>query len=117
MHDVAPMIVSVFMFACTAIIWGGFILARHKERMTMIEKGMATEEIKALYARSPRASSLRTPLMWGIVFTAIGLAALIGITLDNWYHLDEGVIPALMALFGGIGLIIFYALERKNNPA
>jgi hypothetical protein len=117
MHDIAPMIVAVFMFACTAIIWGGFILARHKERITMIEKGMPTEDIKALYERNRQRMGLRAPMMWGIVLTSIGLAALIGITLNSWYHLDDGVVPALMALFGGIGLIVFYALERKNNPA
>lgn len=115
MNDIAPMIISIFLFSCIVIIWGGVILARHKERMTMIEKGMASEDIKALYERGTRGFSLRTPLMWGIVLTAVGLATLVGVIATNWYHIDDDIIPALMVLFGGIGLVIFYMIAR-NKP-
>ena len=112
---VGPAIVSIFFFSCIVFIWGGMILARHKERMTMIEKGLKAEDIKSLYERGLRRSNPRTPLMWGIVFTAVGLAALVGIALTNWYHLEEGVVPGLMALFGGLGLILFYTIAGKQD--
>jgi hypothetical protein len=113
---VGPAIVSIFFFSCIVVIWGGMILARHKERMTMIEKGLKAEDIKGLYERGLRQSNPRRALMWGIVFTAVGLAALVGLALASWYHLDEGVMFALMALFCGLGLIVFYTIAGKNEP-
>ena len=115
MNEVAPMIVSVFLFACVVIIWGGFIIARHKERMTMLEKGLTAQDIKALYERGPRPQNSRTPLMWGIILTAVGLAGLLGLILDSWYHVDEDVTLALMAVFGGIGLVLFHVFTAKKE--
>jgi len=43
------------------------------------------------------------------------LAALVGIALTNWYHLEEGVVIGLMALFGGLGLILFYTIAGKKD--
>jgi hypothetical protein len=114
MPDVAPVIISIFMFTCIVVIWGGIILTRHKERMTMIEKGLKAEDIKSIYFRGVRPYSPRMPLMWGILFTAVGLGALIGAALVEWYHFDDGIVAGLMVLFGGIGLIIFYAIGGKK---
>lgn len=113
---VGPAIVSIFFFSCIVIIWGGMILARHKERMTMIEKGLKAEDIKSLYERGLRRWNPQTALMWGIVFTAVGLAALVGLALVTWYHIDDGVVFGLMALFGGLGLILFYTIAGKKDP-
>jgi hypothetical protein len=112
---VGPVIVSIFMFACIVIIWGGFILARHKERMTMIEKGMTAEDVKSIYMRGVRPYNPRTPLMWGILFTAVGLGALLGATLVSWYHFDDDITVAFMVLFGGIGLIIYHVVGGKKE--
>jgi hypothetical protein len=109
------MLVSIVFFGCIVIIWGGIILSRHKERMTMIEKGMTAEDIKTLYERSHRGYGLRAPLMWGIVLVAVGLAAIVGVVASNWYHLDDEIVPAIMALFAGIGLVVFYAIMRKKE--
>ena len=95
---VGPAIVSIFFFSCIVIIWGGMILARHKERMTMIEKGLKAEDIKSLYERGLRRFNPQTALMWGIVFTAVGLAAFVGMALVSLLNLSEGVVPGLMAL-------------------
>jgi hypothetical protein len=52
-----------------------------------------------------------------MVFVGIGLAAVIGNWLNNVYNVGDGVIPALMALFGGIGLITFYLVASKKERA
>jgi hypothetical protein len=112
--EVEPVIVSTVFFMTIVVIWGGIILTRHKERMTMIEKGLKAEDIKALYERGTRWMSPLAPLMWGMVFVGIGLAAIIGTWLNNVYNVGDEVIPALMALFGGIGLIAFYFVASKR---
>ncbi len=109
-----PVISVICLFSSIVIIWGGVILSRHKERMTILEKGVGAEEIKSLYGRPVRPYNPRVPLMWGIVFTAIGLAVLLSMILISWYNVDEGIIPGLIVLFGGIGLILFHVIAGRN---
>lgn len=110
-----PVIVTTVFFMTIVVIWGGIILTRHKERMTMIEKALKAEDIKALYERGSRRMSSLAPLMWGMVFVGIGLAAIIGTWLNNVYNVGDEVIPALMALFGGVGLIAFYIVASRKE--
>jgi hypothetical protein len=110
-HEV---VIPIVFFCTIALIWGGVILARHKERMTMIEKGLKAEDIKSLYQKGTLRTNPLSSLKWGIIFLAIGIAALVGMWLHNAYYVDESVIPGLMAVFGGIGLIAFYFLANKR---
>jgi hypothetical protein len=112
--EAEPVIVSTVFFMTIVVIWGSIILTRHKERITLIEKGLKAEDIKALYERGARRTRPMASLMWGMVFVGIGLAAIIGIWLNNVYNVGDGVIPALMALFGGVGLIAFYLVAAKK---
>lgn len=105
--------ISFFLIAGATI--GTVILTRHKERMTMLEKGLSPEDIKSLYEKtgSPRFSPLSS-LKWGMIFVAIGVAVLLGLYIRETYYVDEGVFPGLIALFGGLGLITFYLLAKKR---
>jgi len=109
------MAVPIFMFACIAAVWASFILTRHKERMVMIEKGMAAEEIKSLYARGAWRSNPLSSLKWGMICIGVGLAILLGMWLRDAYMVSEGVFPGLIALFGGAGLIVFYFLTPRKT--
>ena len=110
----SEVLVPIVFFFTVAALWGGLILTRHKERMTMLDKGLAPGDIKQLYQRSAMQVTPYASLKWGIVFVAIGLAVLVGMWLRGTYYVDEGIFPALIALFGGAGLIAFYAAARKR---
>ena len=110
----SEILIPIVFFLTIAGVWGGLILTRHKERMTMLDKGLAPADIKQLYQRSAMQTSPYASLKWGIVFVAIGLAVLVGMWLRNMFYVDEGIFPALIALFGGVGLIAFYATVRKR---
>lgn len=113
-------IVPVALFFSVAVVWALHALTRHKERMTMIEKGLRAEDIRSLYERGTLRMNPLSSLKWGIVFVAIGLAVLLGMHMDYTYGMEEGVYPALIALFGGAGLILFYVLasrRRTTQPA
>jgi hypothetical protein len=112
--DVTAMIAIVFFFSTLVIIWGGYLLTRHKERAMMIDKGLKAEEIKSLYSRGTWQTNPLSSLKWGIIILAIGLAALFGMYLHANLLVEEGVIPGLMAAFGGAGLILFYFIARKK---
>jgi hypothetical protein len=108
-------LVPLVFFLLIGAIWGSFILTRHKERMTMLDKGLSPEDIKQLYERSAGRVNTLGSLKWGIVFVAIGLAVIVGMWLREVTTVEEGVYPALIALFGGAGLIVFYTVARKRS--
>ncbi len=110
-------IVPVLFLLCVLALWGAHILTRHKERLTMIDKGLSPEDIKALYERSGFKTNPLSSLKWGIVFIAVGLAVLVGMWLRNAFFMQDGIFPGLIALFGGIGLIVFYLIAHRKVQA
>ncbi len=93
------------------------ILTRHRERLTMLDKGLSPQDIKALYERSTqRFQNATSSLKWGIVFVGIGLALLLGMWLRELYRIDEVVYFGLISLFGGLGLVIYYVVASKKEP-
>jgi hypothetical protein len=113
--DFTGMIATVLFFFSIAAIWGAIIFTRHRERVLMIEKGLTAEEIRSLYARSVRNRPLLS-LKWGIVFVAIGLAIVVSLVADQVYFVNEGIYPAMIILFAGLGLVIFYRIAKKVGP-
>ena len=110
-------LIPIVFFFVIAAIWGSFILTRHKERMTMLDKGLKPEDIKQLYIKGETEVTPLGALKWGIVFVAIGLAVILGMWLREAMYVQEGIYPALIALFGGVGLIIFYTVARRKPQA
>ena len=108
-------IVPVILFLTMGGVLGFMLLTRHKERMSLIEKGLKAEDIRALYERNKlRPLSPLTSLKWGLIFVCIGFAVIVGMYLRATYNVEGGIFPGLMALFGGIGLILFYLLAKKK---
>ncbi len=108
-------VVPIFFFVCVAAIWGAYILTRHKERMVLIDKGTGAEEIKSLYSRNRLQLQPLTNLKWGIVLVGIGIAILLAMWLQDTFMFRDGVYPGLIALLGGLGLIVFYFVARRKQ--
>ncbi len=103
--------ITFFLFLGAVIILA--IFTKHRERITMIEKGLTSEEIKAMYHRDVRRDPLAS-LKWGLIFVLAGVAILLGNYLHAQFNVDEGAIFGLICLFVGIGLVIFYGLAAKK---
>lgn len=111
------------------------LFARKKERMAMIEKisegGFISQD-----QLSPLRSSFNVeinnsswPIRIGLLLVGIGLGIAIAIFIDLYYspyfenrelpyRFREAIdilYPALAAVFGGIGLIIAYFIEKKDR--
>lgn len=112
--DGPEVLIPLVFFLTIGAIWGSVVLTRHKERMSMIEKGLKAEDIKSLYERNALKISPLNSLKWGMVLVCIGIAIMIGIWLHESFFLSEGVFPALIATFGGAGLILFYIIARRH---
>lgn len=88
---------------------------RHKETLSMIEKGLI---------EPPATKNGRDSLRWGIVLTAIGIALCIGIypfgflMKDSVFPLNFGpwMLVGLLPTFFGLALIaVYYALREDNE--
>jgi preprotein translocase subunit YajC len=129
MHHILGMIIAI-----VAII-GGFAIAIYllqkafqqefmqktmdlenigKERLLLIEKGM--DPSLANKKRRPGGD----PLLWGLLLAGLGFGVFLGYMLARANNMGGGgiVIHALGLFFGGIGLIIYYIIQRiqqKND--
>ena len=107
--------IPIVLFISVAAVIIMSIASRHRERLTMIEKGMASEDIKALFARSSFRMNPLTTLKWGILGVFVGMATLVGNYLDQAYGVRDGVIIGLVILSAGVGLVVFYVIASKKQ--
>ena len=85
-----------------------------KVKMSMIERGMNPADSKR-----KRVNPSQT-LKNGLLFIGAGLGLLLAIIITHTFHLEgdssTGIFFALIAIFGGAGLLGAYIYERKNPP-
>jgi len=86
------------------------IILENATRRKLIDKGMVDENVKYLYADVPETRIL-SALKWGMVAIAIGLAIFVGQMVPS--ALREEVTIGCMFIFGGLALVIYYAVSKK----
>jgi len=104
----------IFIFLCLSSVAGAALFTRHRERMSMIEKGLKGEDLRAYFEKSARRWSPLSSLKWGIVLVGVGAAILLGLWLEEAFGVRGGVFPALIALFGGASLVVFYLIAKNR---
>lgn len=107
-------LIPIIAFLSTAGVFIAYFSSRNRERMAMIEKGLSSDEIKAMYTRDIRRDPLNS-LKWGILFVLGGIAMLLGNFLHERYGVEEGIIVGMVCLFVGIGLVTFYLITSKKT--
>ena len=108
-------LIPIVFFLATAAVLIALITTRHRERMTMVEKGLTGDEIKAMYTKTGERDPL-TSLKWGILFVFGGLAVLLGNLLHDYYHVEKGgTIIGMVGVFVGAGLLLFYGIATKKK--
>ena len=86
-----------------------FFMTRHKERLALIEKGADASIFKT-------ESNSRFVLKLGMLGVGVALGIIFGVIFHNSGLMNEDYsIPAFIFLFGGLGLIMSYFIERKLN--
>lgn len=89
------------------------LMTRHRERMTLMEKGLTPKEFNNSLA------VISATLRFGLLMIGIAIGILLGNTVANRMDVPrQGAFSAMMLLFGGISLIISYLIEKshyKNN--
>jgi hypothetical protein len=109
-----PFLIPITFFLSTAAVFIVWLTLRYRERTAMVEKGLSAEDIKTIYARNIKRDPLSS-LKWGILFVAIGIAAVIIGILES-LHVDEGgLMIGILAVFIGAGLLLFYRIASQKN--
>lgn len=132
MSDLIPMVVTGTITLGIYKIFELFV--RRNERLSMIEKlSVIDPEILKNGINFPAYKSNNKsswPIRFGLLLLGVGLGVIIATVIDlstaiptNYegtliYRSSNSVetlYPSCAAVFGGIGLIIAYFVERKNN--
>ena len=112
-NTLIPIIIMTGMFAMVF----GIVYLYRRERMAMIERGMDPRNYK------PKVHNYNT-LKWGLLLLGAGLGLFIAYLLDHsWLAFmntedknNPAIYFALIAIFGGTGLLISHLVERKDMP-
>jgi hypothetical protein len=108
-----PILVPTALFA---MIFGIVYLTK-KERMAMIERGMDPRRYK------PQTAPFQT-LKWGLLMIGCGFGLFLAFLLDHTLFARTGdmyedanvaIYFALIAMFGGLGLLLSYRIEKKES--
>lgn len=107
----------IAFFATVFGIYYVHITTRNKERMALIDKGAdaslfntGKEGQKSLFNWN------KVTLKTGMFFMGIALGIIVGAVLSNAGVLNDGAnYPAMIFFFGGLSLVLFYVIDRKNQ--
>jgi ABC-type Mn2+/Zn2+ transport system permease subunit len=81
-----------------------------KERMQLLEKGV---DIISLQKKD---SPFNNTLMWGLLSIGVGLGLLIGyLLIENGIFKDDAIMGILAILLGGIGLAVYYFINKRDG--
>lgn len=109
-----PLIIVVFLIGGATIVAYTYFSSRHKEHMAMIEKGLKPADYKGLaFSLGTKADPLGS-LKWGLLAVFIGLGFFTGLAMHEFAKLQRSFSFALMLIFGGVGLIVFYFIASKK---
>ena len=89
----------------------------NRENMAMIERGMDPQTNKKTRRRNLDPSQT---IKNGMMFVGAGIGLLLAIVMTTTFNMEDGdgagVFFALIAIFGGLGMLGAYFYERKNPP-
>lgn len=106
----SPFLIAIIVPVAGMAMLFGIVYLFKKENLAMIEKGMNPK----IYRPAPY-----TTLKYGLLLMGSGIGLLLAYLLDIASTQINGeengsIYAALIAIFGGLGLIISYRIEKKE---
>ncbi|MEN8139153.1 MAG: DUF6249 domain-containing protein [Bacteroidota bacterium] len=102
----AEILIPITFFASVVGILYMYFTTRHKERMSMLEKGADP----TLFQTKPQSTSFI--LKFGMLMVGVSIGIITGWKLAGSEDEMEIIMPATIFLFGGAALVATYFLER-----
>ena len=107
----------IAFFATVFGIYYVHVTTRNKERMALIEKGADASLFNTGREGQKSAFSWnKLTLKIGMLFMGVGVGIIAGAILDSMEVMHNGPdYVSMIFLFGGLSLVLFYLIDRKNN--
>lgn len=109
MQNLVPIFFFLSMFGCIF----GIVYMQKREGLAMIEKGLNPRE----YRPAPYKN-----LKWGLLMVGAGIGLFLAflIQFSGMFKVDDvgaysAIYFALIGIFGGLGLIMSYRIEKKET--
>lgn len=99
-------------FAFFALVFGSLYIhltTRNKERLAMIEKGVNPE----IFTQRPEEKSGYGTFKFGLFLIGVALGIIAGYFLYESGMDETAAYFSMIFLFGGIGLVVSYLLQKK----
>jgi phosphotransferase system glucose/maltose/N-acetylglucosamine-specific IIC component len=113
-HQVVALLIPITVSLGVFLMIFGLRYLENKENMALIERGIQPSKRRSQYNPS---QTLKNALL----FIGAGLGLLLAIVITQTFRMSDdssaGVFFALIAIFGGLGLLGAYLYERKNPPS
>jgi len=108
-ENLTEIIVPIGFFTAIAISLYFYLKTRHKERMTLIEKGI---DLSQFYTKKKNGNNI---LKYALLFIGFSLGLFIGFLLDMYTKVQSEVAYfSMIFLFGGISLLVYYFINSKQ---
>jgi len=105
-------LIPITFFICAFGVLYVYFSTRHKERLTLIEKGADPALFQSKKAESTGNGAMRI----GMFLVGISLGFLVGNILAETTRLqDEVSYFSMISLFGGLSLVLYYLLIEKKR--
>ena len=103
-------IVSIAVIAAIFTIVYVILMTRYRERMALMEKGLSPKEF------NNRQAALSATLRFGLLMIGLSIGIMLGNFVAEHFNVPRnGAFIAMMFLFGGIGLVFSYILEKRQT--
>ncbi|CAM3920730.1 hypothetical protein SAMN06265348_111158 [Pedobacter westerhofensis] len=103
-------IVSIGSFAAIFGVIYVYLVTRHRERMSMLEKGVPASPFNSI-----KYSNFLT-LKYGMLLVGIAVGILMGhVATYHWGVSRSTAFLAMVFLFGGLSLVLNYMIFRNNR--
>jgi len=112
--DTIGAILLIFFLTGLFFTWFFIHKAKVKERMLLIEKGVDLNNL-------PKSTRFNFIFPWfkiGFIIASISFGCLLGVLLMDkpfFHSIREGLPVILMFMFGGIGMILAYFLDKPKE--
>ena len=107
-------LIPIAFFATVFGIVYIIVSATNKEKLAMIEKGV---DASLFQKGRSNIHGRYIALKFGLLLIGFALGLLIGNVLEHYTQLEEEVAYfSMIFLFGGVALLLYYALMKKLKP-
>jgi NADH:ubiquinone oxidoreductase subunit 4 (subunit M) len=110
-HEVfIPIVLFLSIFGIVYVA----ISARHRERMSLIDKGLDASILYPDHEKKGRFGALK----FGLLLIGAALGLLVGSLLATYTDMKEQIAYfSMFFLFGGLGLVSFYFFVKNSREA